>query len=245
MTDTGTVIGEIADDIFRISTFSPAGPPGGITFNQFFIRDDEPVLIHTGMRIHFAQTLEAVRRVVRPESLRWITSNHASRPDELGALNDWFGVAPRAQVVHGQTACRVNLVDVVDRPLRPMPDGERLTIGTHTLRWIATPHMPGPWESGAWFDETTETLFTGDVFAQSGPAVPLTDADIVAAAIAHDQHGRGNAYTPTTAPILRSLAELAPTTLALMHGPAYRGDGAAALNALADHFADQLLVGAG
>ena len=41
-------------------------------------------------------------------------------------------------------------------------------------------------------------------------------------------------------PTLRRLAALKPTTIALMHGPAFKGDGAAALSALADHYAKRL-----
>ncbi len=35
---------------------------------------------------------------------------------------------------------------------------------------------------------------------------------------------------------IRRLADVAPRTLALMHGPSFRGDGAAALTALADDY---------
>ena len=42
---------------------------------------------------------------------------------------------------------------------------------------------------------------------------------------------RATSRTPQTAPIMRSLAELAPRTLALMHGSSYEGDGAAAARA--------------
>jgi hypothetical protein len=45
---------------------------------------------------------------------------------------------------------------------------------------------------------------------------------------------------------IRGLARLAPRTLALMHGPSFSGDGAAALCALADDYdrrvSDQVLT---
>ena len=46
--------------------------------------------------------------------------------------------------------------------------------------------------------------------------------------------------TPQAAPTLRRLAALKPRTIALMHGPTFKGDGEAALNALADHHARRL-----
>lgn len=42
--------------------------------------------------------------------------------------------------------------------------------------------------------------------------------------------------TPLAAPTLRRLAALKPTTIALMHGPAFKGDGAMALEALAAYY---------
>jgi flavorubredoxin len=235
-----TTIDEIADRVYRISTYSPDGPPGGITFNQFLVDDEEPMLIHTGMRIHFGQTLAALSTVLPPEQLRWITSNHASRPDELGALDDWFAAAPRAEVVHGEIACWVNLTDVTTRSVRSMVDGDHVELGRHRLRWLATPHVPGPWEAGFWFDENESMLFTGDLFAQSGNAVALTTGDIVGPAVIHDTLVRGTALTPATSSTIRSLGDLEPHALALMHGSTYRGDCTAPLHELADHYEARL-----
>jgi len=231
-----TRIDEIAEGIYRISTHTDHGPPGGFVFNQFLIDADEPVLVHTGMQMHFGPTLEASSKVLDPSRLRWITSNHASRPDELGALDEWFAVAPHAQVAHGEIACRVNLGDLSRRTVRAIPDGGVLDVGSHRLRWRATPHVPGPWEAGILVEETTGVMFCGDLFAQAGRTSVTTTADIVGAAIAHDRFGHGTALTPTTAPTLRRLAECRPTALGLMHGPAYVGDASTALTDLAAWF---------
>src|SRR5581483_8535543 len=142
-----TRVDEVAENIYRISTYVNDGPPGGICFNQFVIDDEAPVLIHTGMRMHAAATIAAVGKVVRPERIRWITSNHASRPDEFGALDAWSAVAPNAQVCHGRVGCSVNLYDMTDRPLRALADEEVVDLGEHRLRWLDTPHVPGPWEA--------------------------------------------------------------------------------------------------
>lgn len=231
-----TRIDEIAESIYRISTHADNGAPGGFVFNQFLIDADEPVLVHTGMRMHFGPTEQAVSTVLDPGRLRWITSNHASRPDELGALNEWFAVAPHAQVAHGEIACRVNLGDLNHRALRAIPDGGVLDVGSHCLRWRATPHVPGPWEAGVLVEETTGVMFCGDLFAQAGQTSVTTTADIVGPAIAHDRLGHGTALTPATAPTLRRLAGCRPTVLGLMHGPAYVGDASAALTDLAAWF---------
>jgi flavorubredoxin len=238
--DTATTVSEIAKDIHRVSTYSPDGPPGGIIYNQFVLTGREPVLVHTGMRATFAAVREAVAGVVDPASIRWVSSCHASRPDEYGALAEWEAVSPSMTVAHGRTGCFLCLGDLSSREPRSLGDGEVLEAGRHRLRWIDTPHVPGPWESGVLFDESSATLFCGDLFARTGPAPVTTTDDIADAAIAHDQLMHGHAYTPNTGPTLRRLAALAPQRLALMHGPTYVGDGAAQLLALADYFDSRL-----
>jgi flavorubredoxin len=234
--DLPTMTNEIATGIYRISTYVPEGPPGGITFNQFIVTGDEPLLFHTGTRRLFPNVHAAVAAVLDPASIRWISSGHASRPDEYGALAQWEAVSPRAETTHGFAGCFLCLSDMADRQPRPLADGEILQTGEHRLRWLDTPHVPGPWEAGVLFDETTATLFCGDLFSRTGQAAATTTDDITEAAITHDQLMHGHAYTPATGPTLRRLAALEPQHLALMHGPTFSGDGAAQLRGLADYF---------
>lgn len=235
-----TRIDEIATGIHRISTYVASGPPGGITHNQFLLVAEQPLLFHTGLPSMFPAVREAVASVIDPVRIRWISSGHASRPDEYGSLGEWLALAPHAQATHGRTGCFLCLGELASRPPRPLEDGEVLDLGGLRVRWIDTPHVPGPWEAGVMFEETTSTLLCGDLFSRSGAADVRTTSDIVEAAIAHDKKMHGNALTPLTAPTLRRLAEHKPKRLALMHGPTFEGDGAAALLAFADYFATAL-----
>jgi flavorubredoxin len=230
-----TRIDAIAPKIHRISTLA-AGPPGGITMNQFLLVADQPLLFHTGPRQLFAAVRDAIGTVFDPERIRWISSTHASRPDEYGSLDAWLALAPDVHVMHGRTGCFLCLGDVAGARMRPLDDGEVVDLGGFRVRWIDTPHVPGPWEAGVLFEETTATLFCGDLFSRSGPSEPITEDEIASLAIAHDRRMHGHAYTPALAPTLRRLADLAPRRLALMHGPTFVGDGAAQLHRLADYF---------
>jgi flavorubredoxin len=235
-----TRLDEIAARVFRISTHVLAGPPGGITHNQFVIAAEQPLLFHAGLPSLFTRVHDAIARILDPTTLRWISSCHASRPDEYGALDRWLDVAPRAEATHGRVGCLLCLGELATRPPRVLADGEVVDIGGARVRWIDTPHVPGPWEAGVLFDEASRTLFCGDIFSRSGPAESITSSDIVAAAIAHDQRMHGNAVTIHTAATLRRLAALRPERLALMHGPTFVGDGGAALEGLAQYF-DELV----
>ena len=228
-----TRIDEIADGIFRISTFVGDIPPSGFTFNQYLVRAEEPLLFHAGPRAMFPAVSAAVGRVVPVPSVRWITFGHVES-DESGSMNQWLGAAPRAQVAHGEVGVMVSLNDLCDRAPRALADGETLDLGGKRVRHLDTPHVPHGWEARVLFEETTGTLLCGDLFTQLGDAPPLTRQDIVGPARAAEEGFHATCLTPQTAPTIRKLAALSPVTLALMHGPAYEGDCRQALHDLAD-----------
>jgi flavorubredoxin len=232
-----TKIDEIADGIFRLSTFVPEiGAPAGFTFNQFLVLGDEPLLFHTGLRKMFPLTRAAASRLVPPERLRWIAFGHYEA-DECGAMNEWLAVAPQAQVAHGSTGCNVSLNDMADRTPRVLQDGEVIDLGAgKRVRYLDTPHTPHGWDAGVMFEEATGTLLCGDLFTQLGDGPALTEGDIVGPAIAAEDVFQYSCLNPGMGATLRGLAKLEPRRLALMHGPSFAGDGRAALVALADDY---------
>jgi flavorubredoxin len=232
-----TRISEIAGGIYRLSTFVPdIAPPAGFTFNQFLVTGDEPLLFHTGLRKMFPLTRAAVARLIPPERLRWITFGHFEA-DECGAMNEWLAVAPNARIAHGATGSMVSLNDMADRAPRVLGDGETIDLGGgRRVRYIDTPHTPHGWDAGVLYEETTRTLMCGDLFTQLGDGPALTEGDVVGPAIAAEDLFRYSSLAPTMGTTIRGLAKLAPRMLALMHGPSFAGDGAAALRALADDY---------
>jgi flavorubredoxin len=230
-----TQIDEIAADTFRFSTFIPDVGPTGFTFNQFLIRDAQPFLFHCGMRALFPLVSAAIGTVLPLESLRWISFAHVEA-DECGAMNDFLAAAPEAEVVHGPLACMVSLNDLADRPPHLIGD-EPLELGGHRLRFLATPHVPHNWESGLWFDESNGTLFAGDIATQLGGGAAMTEEEVTGPAFFAEEVFHATSLSANLVPTLHTLAELEPTTLALMHGPSFRGDGATQLRSLADGYA--------
>ncbi len=226
---------EIADHIYRLSTFVPEVGPTGFTFNQFLIDDEQPLLFHTGPRGGFPLVSEAIATVVPVERLRWITFGHVEA-DECGSMNNFLAASPHAEVAHGGLGCMVSLNDLCDRMPVPLADGQVIELGAHRVRHIDTPHVPHGWEARLLYEETTGTLFAGDLFSNVGDPPPLTSDDIVGAASQAEDMFGATCLTPNTAPTIRRLAELAPTTIAVMHGSSFAGDGAAALHALADDY---------
>ena len=235
-----TSIDEIADGIYRLSTFVPEiAPPAGFTFNQFLVLGDEPLLFHTGLRRMFPLVSAAVSRIMPVESLRWITFGHYEA-DECGAMNEWLAVAPQAQVAHGMTGCMVSLNDMADRPPRVLANGEVIDIGGKRIRYIDTPHVPHGWDAGVIYEETTRTLFCGDLFTHLGNGPAMTEGDIVGPALAAEDIFHDTSLGPSIAPTFAGWPTFAPRTLAVMHGSSFAGDTAAALHDLASAYDKRL-----
>jgi flavorubredoxin len=229
-----TEIHEVGERIYKLSTFLPMAPEmgGGMYMNQYLVDAEQPLLFHCGMRFLFPLVSEAAARVLPLQRLRWISFGHVEA-DECGSMNQWLAAAPNAQVVHGEVGVMVQLQDLADRPPLALPDGGVLDLGGRRMRLLATPHLPHNWETIVMFEETTRTLLCGDVFTQTGPSPATTEGDVAERAL-HTQatFPGADAFTPHTVGQLERLAALDPRALLLMHGPAFRGDGAAQLRTL-------------
>lgn len=236
--EAGTRIDEVADRIYRISTpVPPSAVPGGFSFNQYLVVDDEPLLFHTGPRRLFPRTVEAIETVMPLVRLRHVAFSHFES-DECGALNLLLAAAPYAAPVCGRVNAMIN-ADAWDRAPQPLDDGEVLELGRRRLRWIDAPHLPHGWECGYLMEEETGTLLCGDLFTQAGAdRAPITRSDILGPS--EEMRGRLDyfAHAPRSGALLERLAAFGPRTLACMHGSAWEGDGAALLRELAGILAE-------
>ena len=229
--ESGTRVDEIAQGIFRIST-PVSAVPGGFTFNQFLVVDDEPLLFHTGLRQMFPLVREAIEAIMPVERLRYVSFSHYEA-DECGALNDFLAAAPNAVALCGRIGALVSIGDIADRPPRALDDEETISLGTHTVRWLASPHLPHGWDCGFLMEETTRTLMCGDLFTQGGAAhEPVTEDDILEPSEAFRGDLDYFSQTKNAPALIERLAAANPPTLACMHGASWRGDGARLLRAL-------------
>jgi flavorubredoxin len=234
-----TKVTEIADGIYRFSTHVPEAGPGGFTFNQFLIDAEEPLIFHTGLRNIFPLVSGAMEKIMPLDRLRWITFGHYEA-DECGSMNEFLSRAPQATVAHGQMGVILSLMDQCERPPRVLSDGETLDLGGKRVRWLQTPHVPHGWDAGLLYEETTNTLFAGDLFTIGGKYAELSESDLMERAAAFETSFPGTALTPRTKPTIERLAALKPTTLALMHNSAWKGNGETALRDLAVWYGERL-----
>ncbi len=234
---------EIVPDLFKVSTFIPEF---NIQFNQFLVKDEEPLLYHTGMKGLFPAVNEVVAKLIDPTSIRWIGFSHFEA-DECGALREWQKTAPNATAICSLVSKMVSVDDVVaERPARALEDGELLETGKFRFRFLRTPHVPHAWDASHLFEENSGTLLCSDLFHQNGDVEAVTHSDIVGrfkeTLIEYQKGPFANylPYTTQTEQILSRLAALKPKVIAPMHGSTYVGDGEAAIHDLAQAMKDVL-----
>lgn len=230
-----STIHEIAPDLFRLSVYAPSLD---MQFNHFLVRDEEPLLFHAGLKAMFPALREAVSRLIDPARLRHVAWSHFES-DECGALNEWLQLAPRAQPVCTLVGKLVSVDDFSIRPARGMTPDDVLTTGAYRFRFYPSPHIPHGWDAGVLFEETRKTLFCSDLFHHFGDVEAVTTSDLIEPtrrAMHRLQQGPLAGYMPYTRQtdgVLRTLADLEPETLAVMHGSSYVGRGGRMLADLA------------
>jgi flavorubredoxin len=120
---------EIAPNVYRISIFAQQG---NLQFNHFLVKDDEPLLFHTGLRGMHAEIREAVSKLINLSELRHISFSHFES-DECGSLNEWLAAAPKADVSCSQVGAIVCVNDFTGRESRALPDDGIFEMGKYQL----------------------------------------------------------------------------------------------------------------
>jgi flavorubredoxin len=226
-----TRIDEIADGLFRIHT-PLSVVPGGFSFNQYLVRDDDALLFHTGPRVLFPQVRDAIASVMPLTQLRYVGFSHVES-DECGSLNQFLEAAPNAVPLCGRIAAMTSVHDLSDRPPKVLADGESVQLGRYSARWLDAPHVPHGWENGFVMIEGLDALLCGDLFTQPGSDhPPIVESDILEPSEAMRARMDYYAHAPNTGSVLQRLGSLNPGILACMHGSAWRGDGAVMLDRL-------------
>lgn len=231
-------ITEIAPHLHRISVaMPPEFIPGGFSFNQYLLIDERPLLFHTGPRKLFPLVRAQIEKVLPIDELRYIAFSHVEA-DECGALPEFLAAAPAARPVCSDIAAMVSIRDLVDVEPIGLADGQPLDTGRHKLVWQSAPHLPHGWECGYLFDESSRTLFCGDLFTQPGTGErALVQEDIVESSEVFRRQMDYFSHSLHAPALIEKLALLRPALLACMHGSAWSGDGAAHLRKLGQSLA--------
>lgn len=135
----------------------------GTTYNSYFINADKKTIVETSKEKFWDVYLNKIKQVCQPEEIEYIIINH-TEPDHSGNLANLLKVAPKATVVASGNAIRY-LKDIIgfEFPHKIVKDGEALSLGNKTLKFIGAPNLHWP-DSIYTYLEEDQVLFTCDSF---------------------------------------------------------------------------------
>src|SRR3954447_2004565 len=215
-----TRIDHVTGGIYRIATFEPTV---GITFNQFLIDDERPTLIHTGEWHRYDAVRKAVGEVLDPATLANIVLLHWEG-DENGGMDRFMAEAPGAELIGSELSIMLNAAGfgVVDR-VKGFKDGERLELGSHTRRFLETPHVHH-WDSMMVVEESTNSLFPSDLYLQPGEQPPVISENLSDSMIEMYRGAGIFAHEKPVRAVADRIESLAPDWIHTMHGGTIKGE---------------------
>ena len=211
--DIDVEISEIRDGIYRITGFVDIY---GITFNQFLVNDEKPMLIHTGPIGMYSKIEEKIKEVIPIQKLAYVAFLHFES-------DEWGGMAildsADARLVCSDLSSKLNLTGWYNVPFDHISfwDNETLKTGKRQFRFVMTPHVHH-WDSMMIFEETTRSLFPSDLFIQPGKNKPVISDDLSESMI---NFYKGIGIFSSETPVRRTtrrLIDLSPDMIYPMHG---------------------------
>ena len=145
-----TRIDEIADGIYRLSTFVPDVGPTGFTFNQFLIATTSRCCSTPGIRMLFPLGQRRGRAPSRRSKHSAGSPSATSRPTSAVRSTSSWPPRPARGRARRRSACMVSLNDMADRPPVPLDDRVRSSSSASTVCGTSThPTSPTDGKPGA------------------------------------------------------------------------------------------------
>ncbi|MHC5059737.1 MAG: FprA family A-type flavoprotein [Planctomycetota bacterium] len=197
--------------------------PDGTSYNAYLIKGSEKTaLLDT---VDPTKTSELIDNLLRAgtEKIDYVISHHAEQ-DHSGSIPDILMFYPEAKVVTNPK-CKDMLIehlDIEDEKFITVADGETLSLGNKTLKFIYIPWVHWP-ETMATYLEEDKVLFPCDFFG-SHLATSNQFADCDPTAYEAAKRYYAEIMMPFRSPIKKNLEKIAGLDIAMIassHGPAY------------------------
>ncbi len=195
--------------------------PDGTSYNSYLVEGSEKTALIDTVDPPFAGELRENLSGVK--KLDYIVANHAEQ-DHSGTLPEMLARYPEAKVVCSEK-CRGMLIDLLalseDRFLT-VTDGETLSLGDRTLRFIFTPWVHWP-ETVSTYLEEEKILFSCDFFGSHLATTDLYASDWCRVYEAAKRY-YGEIMMPFRTIIGKNLEKIKDLEMALIcpsHGPIY------------------------
>lgn len=144
-------------------SFHGISTPRGGSYNSYLILDDKPALIDAANKPFFSGYLRSLQSAIDPSEIAYIIINHAE-PDHTGALTQLLTLCPKAVVVCSEKGKELLVAAYgLSCDFLVVSDGDEISLGKYTLRFIADPMVHWP-ETIMTYCVEKKALFSGDLF---------------------------------------------------------------------------------
>lgn len=139
----------------------------GVSYNTYLIDDEKKVLIDLSKALKTDEFLDQIDSVTDISKLDYIVMNHME-PDHSGVLRVLRRVAPNAIILGTQKTRDMleSFYGVTDN-VRVVQDGDTLSLGKHTLKFVHAPFVHWP-ETMVTYETSEKILFACDAFGSYG-----------------------------------------------------------------------------
>lgn len=163
---------KITEDLFWVGALDPnlrifdiiMETKFGTSYNSYLLKGSQGIaLFETVKEKFFDEHLEKIRLITNLEDINYIVVNH-TEPDHAGSVEKLLEYAPNATVVGSSLAIKY-LSEIINKPFnsKVVKDGETLSLGDKTLKFISAPQLHWPDTMYSYVVED-ETLITCDSF---------------------------------------------------------------------------------
>jgi anaerobic nitric oxide reductase flavorubredoxin len=199
----------------------------GITYNSYLIRDEKKAIIDLA-NTHFSNTVfDHIRELTDVTQIDYLIINHME-PDHTGAIQALRELAPRLTILGtDKTRNVLQVFNAISENVRTVQDGETLSLGKHTLRFLSTPHIHWP-ETMMTYEESEQILFSCDGFGGFGAFKgTIFDDEMIDFKYYQSEMLRyfANIMPSFSLPVARALTKLAEIPIAIVapsHGLIWR-----------------------
>lgn len=192
--------------------------PNGMAYNSYVIVDEKTAVMDTVDGRFVAQWLERLSAALEGHSPAYLVVQHME-PDHSAGILEFLRAYPDAELIANARTLTILRgffgTALPEERIVLVKDGETVSLGRHTLRFIFAPMVHWP-EVMVTYDETEKVLFSADAFGKFGASDADEDWDCEARRYYIGIVGKYGAQVQT---LLKKAAVLDISVICPLHGP--------------------------
>lgn len=156
----------IYEDLHQFSSYAA---PINLSFHQYLLLADEPVLVHTGNIQQAEALLPQLKNALGDRQLKYIFISHFES-DECGGLSIVLKHFPEARPICSEVTARQLIGFGITNDIVVKKPGEKISLGNHEFEFISYPSEMHLWEGLLVVEKKLGILFSSDLVFRLGEA---------------------------------------------------------------------------